>query len=713
MPFQWGRLSPGLTSLLVAVLLSASPADLQAASPPAIYPFPSHGGGSGLLDMPSARLLPDWTVRAGYTWADPYATYALSAALMPWLEVSGRLTEVSGLGTRFGAGYGDYKDKAIDVKVRLLEESGGHPAVAIGATDIHGTGLFTSRYLVLSRRLGALDLTLGAGQGILAGDQTKGAGSAGPASEDAAVDFLTSGETHTRLFGGAELHLTEELSAVGEYSSLEYETMFGLAQVSDPGSSPLNFGLRYRLTPHLLMSLTALRGERLGWSLAGIWPFEPEGMLPWKKQPYWVADEELRRRAASAGNDELALFIREEVVAEHFSNVQVAVSDRAVWLEIENPTYLSDVKAMGRAARATLSMLPERIEWLSVSLKTKNIILVTMTMGRQDFAAFLDNRLDAATLLTFSGLTTDGGEARRMFFWQEPSASPLTPEGGSSLLRYGVRPSWRTLLNDPSGFLKNNIGLVWHASLFPWTGVLGRLAVHTPLYNNVSTSNRVEEPNPSRTDFVSYMAQTDLRVETLAFDQVVDLPGHWLARGALGFFESAYGGFGAEIFRLAPSGRWGAGLESEWVWKRGLDREFHLQGAQDYRTLFCNLYGALLPAYGVDLGLKVGRFLAGDWGGRLDVSRTFRHFTVGVWYSITDTSGFVASYNRGYHDKGIYLTIPFSLFTDRDVPRKLSYSLRPWTRDPGQTVGQINALYPMANRGNPDTLSRHLDELRD
>ena len=41
-----------------------------------------------------------------------------------------------------------------------------------------------------------------------------------------------------------------------------------------------------------------------------------------------------------------------------------------------------------------------------------------------------------------------------------------------------------------------------------------------------------------------------------------------------------------------------------------------------------------------------------------------------------------------------------SVFLDRDLPGRLNYVFRPWTRDTGATVAQPRYLYPIAEEGN-------------
>jgi hypothetical protein len=681
--------------LLVLLLFPAIPAHAEPQE--TAFALPANAGFTGLFDMPSARVMKDWHMRFHLSRVGNYTTGALAASFLPRLEVNGRITDFSnipGLST----------DKALDFKLNLIKEGEAWPALSIGATDIHGTGLFASRYLVASKYIGPFDVTLGIGQGILAGEVTEGPGSGGSASEDAALDFLTSSlNRDTRFFGGVELRLTEDFSLLGEYSSLDYEK---LENISEPARMPFNFGLAYRLDS-AVFTLSFQQGRELSGSFSTQFPLQPEGLLPWKKKPYWSPTEELRQEAMTASNEELALLLRYHVAAEGFSNVRTSVADAAAWVEIENPTYLSDTQAMNRALRAISALAPPRIAWIYLSVKKRNIIFVTVKLGRADFEAYIDHRLDTATLLNFSVFNSEGNELRQAFARQEIGASPLTASYGSKKYAMHVWPQWTTFLNDLSGFWRQRFSLLTTVSYFPWPGGFVTGSLNAPLYNDIKSSIVTSEEFPIRSDSVDYLAKSDIRVDTLAFDQIVNLPDHWLGRAGLGLFESAYGGGALEVFRFFREGRFGLGLETEWVKKRDLDNDFTFRSdTPSLHTFFLNLYHKLLPEIGLDIGLKLGRFVAGDWGGRLDVSRTYRYFTMGAWYTITDTDLFTASFNKGYHDKGIYLTVPFSVFKDHDNPLRLFYSFRPWGRDTGQTVRQVNGLYPMARGLSIDRLKR-------
>ena len=485
--------------------------------------FAANTGISGLYDMPSARFMEDWVLRPHFSQATPFSTFAVTAAVLPWLEVNGRMTQISGVPNNLSANYGAFKDKAIDFKLRLQEESDLWPALALGAGDIHGDGLFSSRYLVASKLLGPLDFTLGLGQGSLAGERMGGPGT-GQGAADTALSFLTSNPARrTRPFGGAELRLTERFSLLAEYSSLAYENLLG---IDKPVASPINLGLKYRLGNYFQLAASWQRGSLFAWSLSTYLPLDPEGAIPHRHQPFWVADGELQGRAAAASREELAQIIRREVAMEGLSNVRVAVGESSAWVEFENPTYQSNITACGRVMRAVASLVPPRISEIRLNLKANDLIMLTIKMNREVYAAYLRGDMDEEGLFAFTQLANAGTEMRQGFRADNPDASSLTSAYfGSERLAWGIKPVWHMLLNDPSGLVKSNFALDWKATYYPWSGGQARGMIRTPLYNNISSSNNMVEQDAVRTDFMAYEQQKDIRLDVLGFAQVFDLPG--------------------------------------------------------------------------------------------------------------------------------------------------------------------------------------------
>jgi len=83
---------------------------------------------------------------------------------------------------------------------------------------------------------------------------------------------------------------------------------------------------------------------------------------------------------------------------------------------------------------------------------------------------------------------------------------------------------------------------------------------------------------------------------------------------------------------------------------------------------------------------------------RVAVSKFIRGVTLSAWYSDTDTDVFSDPYNRGYHDKGISVTIPIRLFAGRDSKTAYEFSLSPWTRDVAQDIYRYLPLFDWIGR---------------
>ncbi|MCK6390621.1 MAG: YjbH domain-containing protein, partial [Azonexus sp.] len=90
-------------------------------------------GGVGLLQMPSARMAPDGEFAVSSGVVTPYVRTAVTLQALPGLEAVLRYTSVNNrlYGPESFSGDQSYKDKGIDVKFRLLEESSAFPQLVV------------------------------------------------------------------------------------------------------------------------------------------------------------------------------------------------------------------------------------------------------------------------------------------------------------------------------------------------------------------------------------------------------------------------------------------------------------------------------------------------------------------------------------------------------------------------------------------------------
>ncbi len=711
-----------LLSFLVAVFLELGTPNISHSKPSisSSQSLASLQSYTGIWNMPNARVLSDWNMRLVYGNAQPYRYYGGALGIWDRLEFHGQFTEVSSLEAFVGEGYGHYKDRSAGLRLVLWQEDEWLPQVAAGLFDATGTALFGSRYLVASKMIGDVDLTFGLGQGILAGEETRAASGKGG---DAGFDFLLSSpQRKTRPFAGLEYRITPDVTFSAEYSSIDHSHMFGFVGAcgkkegkQNDSRLPVNLGLKYKLTPNMHIRAAWMRGKEVGFGASMEFPLSPEGMLGWKKRPDYEALERTKWEAFEGNATKLAHVLAAALDEDGFTQVAVTASDTALWVEAHNANYLSQGRGLGRLASIVDRLSPERIGILYFNLVDRDHIRSSLRTTRGDLRAFLSSRMDKNGFLVVSDLSMfpDDHWAE---FCQDPSRG-ATSKGHDGWYSFSLVPKLRTFLNNRKGFFKHKVFLRGRGNLYPWKGGMFAGEVELILFNEYDKlAYDPLERDAVRTDMVLYEEQSAPRVSQLTFDQVVEVPGNILVRGAFGAFESAYAGIGGECFRFFADGRFGAGLESQWVRKRSVKDNWSLRDDLDdwFHTAFVNVYANVWPAQGLEMGLKLGRFLAGDKGFRVEVRRSFRYFTLGGFYTNTNTDRFASRKNRGTDQKGVFIRVPFSVFKDHEVRgNHFSYGITSFTRDPGQTVRQPRSLFPLNPWSTTEDLKRTLEEMRE
>ena len=230
-------------------------------------------GGTGLLQMPNARFQDDGELNFGASVVDPYRRYFFTLQGLPWLEGTFRYTDITNQrnpGSRESGRSQSTKDRGIDLKVLLLEESRHNAQVAVGLRDILGTSLFGSEFLVASRRHYNWDFTLGMAWGNAGSrghlsnplgrlnDKFKDRGSGN--SEGGQLTFNYFQGDDVALFGGIE-YLTplDGLRLKVEYDGNDYQSEpFGNQFETD---LPVNFGAEYDLFPWFRIAAGFERGN--------------------------------------------------------------------------------------------------------------------------------------------------------------------------------------------------------------------------------------------------------------------------------------------------------------------------------------------------------------------------------------------------------------------------------------------------------------------
>jgi len=678
--------------------------------PASSQPLSSAQSSTGIWDMPTARVLPDWTLRIHHGRNEPFRYYGVALGLWDRLEFHGQFTEQSNaLGFSSNPEYGYYKDRNAGARLVLIKEDELWPQVAIGTYDPIGTLLYPTRYLVSSKMIGNWDLTLGLGQGLLGGESLNDIERDKGLAEAFDTGFLLSTPLRqTKIFGGFEYHFNPDFTLSAEYSTIKYE---GYRFSPGKARSPINLGFKYQVLNHLYLQAGYMRGEEINIGITADMPLNPEAILPWKKEGKFKASERLRWQFHQANNQKIAQLLAYKLADDGFGEVTTSVNDEEIWVEFVNSKYLSNAKALGRVARIIDDLSPPRIQTFYLNMVFRGQIFQSFKASRDELNAFMEYNIDKNVFLQVADLS--------MFSQGTIVDFPKKNNGNHrekyNKFNWNIAVKVKTFLNNKAGFFKHKIYVRPRLFYYPWHDALLSAELEFPFLNEwTDLIYGSRESEPVRTDLVSYEKRSRPRISELAFNQHLQLPQNVLGRFSVGIFENAYAGIGAEVFRYFADGLFGAGLEAELVRKRDPDNNFKLHEDIDktYKTYFLNLYGQLWPSQGLDAGLKIGHFLGGDVGYSLELRRSFKYFTLGGWYTSTNTDHFTSSFNRGSKEKGVFIIIPMSIFTDHDQVGTLGYSFSSFTKDTGQSVRQPSALSPINPYHSLGHTRRNLEDMR-
>ena len=649
--------------------------------PPAIagdepFTFPSNLGLTGLLETPTARLMKENRYRVGASQVHPYRTYFGTIGLFERLEVNGRITEVLGIpGLNNAPAYGNFKDKAIDIKLQFLREGKYTPALAMAILDPHGTRVYASQVLVASKQIYPFDFSVGLGNGRLGRKPLPEQG------EGFGIELFTRPKgwwKDAQVFGGIQFAPSEKFALLAEYSPIRYDKQTSdpaqAKYFNDPVPSRFNFGLRWKPTRWSEIDASYQRGNQIGVGASVAFdmgkPFIPIYDPPYREQP------SLRGNPVT---DRITLGLRES----GFSDIGVEADGITLRVEAQNDRYYFNARAVEVILNILAERMPENVDYVRILVKENGIPMVEFVTTANGLSGFYAGEIRRDRFLEFSTFKTEEGNTR------------IKDTTHRRWFDYGLKPSLETFLNDPSGFFKYRLGLSGWLTAQPWKGGSAILGVEGYPVNTVSTAN-APLSIPVRSDIADYKKE-EIALGRLMFEQILKTQDPLYGRFSAGLLEVEYAGLDGEVAMPMFRGRILAGVSGSAVRKRDPGDPFKLKGDERFHTAFVNTR-LNLPEHDVIVDVKAGRFLAGDKGAKVTLSKFVNGVVLSAWYSFTGTSIFSDPYNRGYHEKGISVDIPIRLFTGHDSKTVYRYALSSWTRDVAQDVDHYRTLFDVIGR---------------
>jgi opacity protein-like surface antigen len=635
-------------------------------------------GGTGLMEIPTARILEDAELRVGFSISDPYRWYTAGMGIFPGLEVSGGVVELRDVPGQF---FANFKDRSFDIKYQIFPESRIFPAVAVGVFDLMGTRVFPAEYLVFSRQFYPFDLTFGIGHNRLAG---------GPS-----LPFLD----QFGIFGGVEVALHPRLNIIAEYNPIRYEED-DFKAVPEGARFPVNFGVRYKMFPGVDLGVSYQRGDTLSVMLhlqaalgTPVFPQNPDppSLVPVDRRPFGERDAK-----------EMVRSIHEAVQRAGFHDVSVYTDGEEIVAEFGNDQYLRDQKAAGRVLRILLFHAPPDARRITAVVRRRDMAMARISVRPKDFEKFIFGEIPERIFEKLAEVRVAESAVR------DPEAFIGTERSRGDRLGYGVKPEIETYLLDEKDYVQVRVGVKPWAVMSLWQGASLYARYDVPFYSNIESSV-TPPPDAVRSDIAEYLGRS-YTFERLMVDQALRLGDRTFARISAGYLEKMYAGVSGEILSYLGEGKLALGLEADYALKREPGAQFDLTGQKNY-TVLGNAYYSY-PKMGLSANAKFGRFLYGDYGVRFEVTREYdTGVIIGAWYSFTDSEKFTG-FNKGYNDKGIFLTLPLRLFLTHDSPTRYTYSISPWTRDVAATIYHWQPLFWLTKSLMPAEFKTKLDKMK-
>src|SRR3972149_10353042 len=83
---------------------------------------PGNRGLTGLMEIPTARVMREESYRVGLSAVHPYWYYYVGVTPLEGLEIFGRVTKVQDVSAGLVKGYADFKDRALELKYQFIPE---------------------------------------------------------------------------------------------------------------------------------------------------------------------------------------------------------------------------------------------------------------------------------------------------------------------------------------------------------------------------------------------------------------------------------------------------------------------------------------------------------------------------------------------------------------------------------------------------------------
>lgn len=683
----------GLVRLDVASA-TVQPSAHQARSLPVTY---NDWGIVGLLQTPTARMAEAGDMRFNYSRVSPYERYNVFVQPFDSLEAGFRYTNIVNrlYGPAELSGAQTYKDKSIDFKAKLIDESAYVPQLALGMIDFGGTGLFSSEYVVANKRFGNFDSSLGLAWGYLGsrGNIRNPLSKISTRFDTRSTDLGMGGTPAFKsffhgpaaMFGGVQYHAPWSNWVIkAEYDGNNYRKE---PQGNNQKQSlPFNFGLVYRPSPSIDLSVGVERGNTAMFALT-LHTSASKLATPKVSDP-----PALKIHAARPQQDPNWTGTAADMVAmSQWGVINIGRLGSTLRVEMEGASGAHWNERIERIVSVLHRDAPAAIETFELVLTEQGVLLSERVIHRrawvQQNTEFVPPSARVQSILAVEPSPTSRNTADQTIWTQTPA-----------YFGYSIVPSWQQNIGGPDGFLLFRAGLSVPMQLKLANDLRLTAALNVNAFDNFG---RFKYTAPSslprvRTYLREYMTDSRVNMSSLQMTHFGELAPNQYYSVYGGYLESMFAGVGGEWLYRAWHSPFAFGVDVNRVQQRNFDQAFGFDkaGVQTGYRVTTGHASVYWDTGWEDTRVKfsAGRYLAGDVGVTLDVGKTFNNgVSMGAWVTKTNVSA--QTFGEGSFDKGMYLRIPFDVMATMRTGGVANLNYNPLTRDGGARLSREFTLY--------------------
>jgi hypothetical protein len=203
-----------------------------------------------------------------------------------------------------------------------------------------------------------------------------------------------------------------------------------------------------------------------------------------------------------------------------------------------------------------------------------------------------------------------------------------------------------------------------------------------------------------RSEVARYAREGEMAIPALYGEGIRALGPDLFGRVTAGYLEPMFAGISAELLWRPHDRPWALGVDIARVAQRDYDQQF---GVRDYQVTTGHVSAyADLPWFNLYGVARAGRYLAGDWGGTLELGRRFASgIEIGGFATLTDVP--FSQFGEGSFDRGIFIRIPLDLF-GIETRTVAPVVVRSVTRDGGARLAVDNPLWEVTREGRSRAL---------